>query len=145
MFSLIKNWRKYRNVKVKVSPDQHELKIIKVRDSLLQLDDDCEVQVSVLKNDLIICHFGIFGTYTWNGADIPLVARWLMGNPTDKEWGPCSMAHDFIISSNLLSDNHYLESKVLLEILKREKHVPTWKEYLAFTGVYLWSIYTAKK
>ena len=72
--------------------------------------------------------------YMWNGADIPLLVRPLIGDPMDEKFATGSMFHDYGIENGWRG---ILRDKVF-RVLLRESGVKGWKIPLMFRGVVHW-------
>jgi Protein of unknown function (DUF1353). len=70
----------------------------------------------------------------WDGASIPKIFRWLVGDPTDKEFALSSFVHDLLYRMRFIRS---VADQVFYFFLQgtRFKDIPTWKENLMYVGV----------
>lgn len=106
----------------------------------LRLRGKVLLKITFTNSDLVIAEVIPEG-YEWDGASIPKLFRWLIGDKLSPEFVLPSMLHDFAIERKLL--DHLPESKLLYRALRTRKgefDIPRWKEYAMFASVLAWSI-----
>ena len=90
--------------------------------------------------------FTIPAGYIWDGASIPKIFRFIIGDKLAKEFALASMLHDFAIEKKLLPT--FIESQLFYRCLQAQKgcyNIPSWKEKTMYAAVYGWSIFTDVK
>lgn len=110
-----------------LSTDIDEL-IVPTGEGLIYLGKPLVVSFSVnMKSFVINIPFG----YSWDGASIPSVAEWLVGNPLDPEFRVASMLHDGGYEDRTTRVIH----DCIFYYMLRYVGVPKWKAMLMFAAV----------
>jgi hypothetical protein len=120
-----------------VATDRTDLHYKKLPDGTVVLTETYKIGFSPLP--LTTLTVEIPKGFVWDGATIPIPARWIIGNPLQAEFIVPSLIHDWYCERTNSTIARTLADAVFWELLRMER-VPRWKRFAMWFGVRVWSL-----